>query len=148
MRLSDRGPARCGTNGLEVALVAAGDEHVRVVLPEDGHHAARHLRVAREVVRDEDEVRAELRRDEAWQRAAGVRHRPGGRRRRGDDAPAMPERTPNLRASYDAVVSTPPREPTCVPAQRRRRAGAFPSVGRTPNALPASSGLCSISTDA
>ena len=58
------GRIRQGAHSLEVALVAAGRTHVRVIPPEDVHDAPRHLHVPREVRLHEDQLRAELLRDE------------------------------------------------------------------------------------
>ena len=52
------------TRSLEVALVAPGRTHVRVIPPEDVHDAPRHLHVAREVRLHEDQLWAQLLRDE------------------------------------------------------------------------------------
>lgn len=85
------------THSLEVALVAPGRTHVRVIPPEDVHDAPRHLHVAGEVRLHEDELRAELLRDEGLPNVANELLRET--RGRMDDALDIPDRAPNFRAS-------------------------------------------------
>jgi hypothetical protein len=93
---------------LEISFITSSNQHIWIVTFEYTHNLIRHFYIFSKIFRYENEVWTKLLCNETCTRFSVRPQRLVSLR-----IPAMPDRTPYVLASYDAVERTPPVRPTC-----------------------------------